>query len=1051
MQIIYRFSKWFVEPNSKINNQEKRSKAKLLSTLLLFILLIFICYLTLFSRFGQTSIQRGYLSTGLLTIIVLGLAYFVSRTQWYETAVYIFAIGFGLTIIRSLSIFPDRTFLFVLFFLPVMLSSMVLSIKKTAVVACVEMSFILFLTILYNVPLLGLWQSGSPIAVLFFLFASLILLSLYHRNQIEQVRRDEFLQQEVRLKTYFDNATDWLFALDNQGRVSSINQTACISLGYSAAEIIGQSPIMFLAEKHKEKTQDTINEIFQGKTFPFVEVAAQNKNGQRIWLEIRGRKLFKDNEVIGTFHVARNITDRKMAEDARQRLNREIKLLYETGHRLGQKIDLNTVYKTIYESIEVVVAFKTFIVSSYDTEKQTILVEYVRHHGNECESSQFPILNLHDPAVGLQKDIILSGKSRLINNFFEEVPYKKQLSNSEKDSQIESKAYSAIFVPLKLDGQVIGMIQIHTTKTDAFHRNHLFFLEALSSHIIAAITNASLLKQSQDELVERQRAEEEALHRQALSETLQASIAILNSSLSLEEVLTQILIQLQQAIPYDSAAIQQKEGDSLVVKAVRGFENHERLIGIKFKLDANLPNAQVVRTQTPLALESVTETYPEFHNIASQHQDHRIYSWLGVPLIADGEVIGMITIDRLKIQPYVDDEIVMATTFANHGAIAMRNAALYHQLETHSESLERAVVSRTAELQRTMDEVRVILRNSPEAILFLTPDQKIRRWNAAARQLFEDEHNAEIYFPFGELVLESDHAKFKATVETAVFSQTTQRIDIIVQDKEGQQLEVNAALAPIYEDGDFVGIVCNLHDISQFKEVERLKDTFVSNVSHELRTPITNLRLHHDLLTLNPSKQDIYIDRLGREIDRLNIIIEDLLRISRLDQKRIQPEIEEVDLIQLATQYINDRQISAQNKQLSLTIDDTPTLPAVQGDPRLLEQVIGILLTNAMNYTPQGGKIHLSPIIKTVNNQHWAGLRISDSGPGIPQLEQPQLFTRFFRGQAATDSGEPGTGLGLAIAQEIMHLHNGIIEFDPSYSNLGSTFNMWLPTSNLTK
>ncbi len=1038
---------WLFEPTPKIIQNEQRRQAKFLSMLLLFLLVIVSLYLLFIQLFLPGQNQAAQSISAGITIVVLLAAYLVSRTVWYETAVYIFAIGFGLTVINSVQLPLNTPILLIYFLLPVILATMVLPIKKTGIIALIEFIIMLYLLINLATPLL-FWQEITLLITFYVAFTGIILLSLRHRNELEQTRQTQILEQETRFQTYFDNASDWLFALDAQGLISSINQAACHELGYAANEIIGKSPTLFLSEENKPTIDRMIQELFQGKEMPFAEVTVQDKNGRSIWLEVRGRKLSEDNKITGIFHIARNITDRKISEDAQKKLNREIKLLYETGRRLGQKIDLNTVYTTIYDSIIAVVDFKTFIVSSYNIQNQTVTIEFSRHLGQEMETSQIPVLTINDEKIGAQRDVILTGESLLINDY-KEIPKKQYLHYQIKEDETTSDdlACSVIIVPLKIDDQVQGTIQIYDDKTNAFSQDTLYFLEALSSHVIAAITNANLLRQSQNELIEKQRAEIDARNRQAVAETLQAAIAILNSSLSLEDVLNQILIQLHNAIPYDSAAIQQLDNEQLKVIAVRGFENDDSLIGLNFRVEADLPNAHVIRTQAPIALDNVAQAYPEFKALAPLYQTEKITSWLGVPLIAESQVIGMITIDRNRVWPFSLDEITLATTFADHAAMALHNAALYRKLETYSETLEKAVATRTQELQHTVDQMRAILRNSPDAILVLNADQSIQRWNSAFRKLFNYSNDEVSDLYFLQLIAETGRDKFKNAWETAVSTQTIQRLDITAQSKNGRYIEVNAALAPIQENDMLTGIVCNFHDISQLKEVERLKDAFVSNVSHELRTPITNLRLHHDLLSLNPQKQDVYMARLGREINRLNIIIEDLLRISRLDQKRIKPVLAELDLTTLAEQYINDRKSSAKNKQLTLSISTIPAIPAVQGDVHLLEQVIGILLTNAMTYTPPGGEIRLSPRNKQANGQVWAGLSISDSGSGIPENEHTQIFTRFFRGQSAIETGEPGTGLGLAIAQEIMHLHQGYIELESSSPETGTTFIIWLPSS----
>lgn len=135
--------------------------------------------------------------------------------------------------------------------------------------------------------------------------------------------------------------------------------------------------------------------------------------------------------------------------------------------------------------------------------------------------------------------------------------------------------------------------------------------------------------------------------------------------------------------------------------------------------------------------------------------------------------------------------------------------------------------------------------------------------------------------------------------------------------------------------------------------------------------PIANLKLHHDLIKLNPAKQATYLERQGREIDRLTIIIESLLRLSRLDQRRIEINPTPVNLLALAQQYVSDRNTQAEKHQLNLQITDSSSLPLVKADEKLIGQVIGIILTNAITYTPPGGSVTWKE--KRVNKTNISG------------------------------------------------------------------------------
>lgn len=236
--------------------------------------------------------------------------------------------------------------------------------------------------------------------------------------------------------------------------------------------------------------------------------------------------------------------------------------------------------------------------------------------------------------------------------------------------------------------------------------------------------------------------------------------------------------------------------------------------------------------------------------------------------------------------------------------------------------------------------------------------------------------------------------------------------------------------------------VANQH----LQALSRLKDEFVSNVSHELRTPISNLKLHHTLISGRPEKFEVYLGTLQRETGRLERIIEDLLRLSRLDQARMDMYFTQVDLNTLVEQFVADRLLLAQSHGLALAVDPQPDLPLVQADESMLVQTLSILFTNALNFTPSGGQVTVSTQTQQWQKKLWSGFSVTDTGPGIPRNEQKQLFERFFRGKAGRNSGEPGTGLGLAIARAIVNQHNGRIEIESEgVPGRETRFSVWLP------
>jgi len=233
---------------------------------------------------------------------------------------------------------------------------------------------------------------------------------------------------------------------------------------------------------------------------------------------------------------------------------------------------------------------------------------------------------------------------------------------------------------------------------------------------------------------------------------------------------------------------------------------------------------------------------------------------------------------------------------------------------------------------------------------------------------------------------------------------------------------------------------------AQLQVFSQIKDDFVANVSHELRTPVTNIKLYLHLLDTNPDKQDTYLQTLQRETDRLENLVEGLLTLSRIDQKREPFSPEPVDLNKLVAEFVADRGALAESKQIALSTRLTDIGSPVQADRSLLSQVLSILLTNAVAYTQVGGRITVSTLDGPSGEDHQVGFSVRDTGLGIAPDEMPLLFERFFRGRASDEAGVNGTGLGLAIARETVDRHCGQIEVESEgVPGKGATFTVWLP------
>ncbi|MFL5965061.1 MAG: ATP-binding protein [Gaiellaceae bacterium] len=224
-------------------------------------------------------------------------------------------------------------------------------------------------------------------------------------------------------------------------------------------------------------------------------------------------------------------------------------------------------------------------------------------------------------------------------------------------------------------------------------------------------------------------------------------------------------------------------------------------------------------------------------------------------------------------------------------------------------------------------------------------------------------------------------------------------------------------------------------------ESERLKTELVSNVSHELRTPLASILGFSDLML----KRDVeagdrrrYLEVIRSESARLATLLNDLLDLQRHERGALELERDEIDLNDLLRVQVT--LYSAQSEVHELAFRPSPDPLMVEADRDRLAQVVGNLISNAIKYSPNGGTVTVSSALGRGNAWVW----VHDEGLGIPRDHQPQIFTKFFRGDAARKRGIAGTGLGLVLARQIVEAHDGAIGFD-SEEGKGSTFWIRIP------
>ena len=233
-------------------------------------------------------------------------------------------------------------------------------------------------------------------------------------------------------------------------------------------------------------------------------------------------------------------------------------------------------------------------------------------------------------------------------------------------------------------------------------------------------------------------------------------------------------------------------------------------------------------------------------------------------------------------------------------------------------------------------------------------------------------------------------------------------------------------LAPFSGESQEGGALVVLRDVTEQHKVEEQRKEFVANVSHELRTPLTNIRSYAETLADNagdlpPEMQRNFLGVILNESDRMTHIVQDLLTLSRFDSGRSELKLTQFSFDRALRDLYHAVLLEAQRHQHEIILDIPDGLPEIRADRERILQVMMNVVSNAIKYTPDGGRIAISA--GQAGSRVW--MEVEDNGIGIPPEDRERIFERFYRVDKARSRQSGGTGLGLSIATEIMNRHEG--------------------------
>ncbi len=446
---------------------------------------------------------------------------------------------------------------------------------------------------------------------------------------------------------------------------------------------------------------------------------------------------------------------------------------------------------------------------------------------------------------------------------------------------------------------------------------------------------------------------------------------------------------------------------------------------------------EIERASLREALSDLALTAEE-HQLLNTEQDH-----LWIPTVGHGEVLGLLALGpKYGGDIFSSEDLDILRVVARQLSSIIENAHLLTQLRQYATELEHRVDERTAELYEAKERVEAVLASVGDGVIVTDLDGTILTLNAA----YEEQSGYSVMELVGEnlhkLLREHNDSQLIDDLQKALPEGKVWRGELLNQHKKGNYYDIQLTIAPVRDQkGQMVYSVGSQRDITKQKELDRMKDRFVSDVSHELRTPTTNISLYLELLeSAPPQKRDEYLAVLRDQGYQLRKLVEDILDLSRLSMgRKSKVEFSPVNIDLVASQVVTAHKPMADAEGISLVLKSNGTLPPVRGEENQLARVITNLVSNALRYTKDG-----EVSVRTYPNGDAVCLEVCDTGIGIEPQDQPHLFERFYRGKHVRQTRIPGTGLGLAIVKEIIDHHDGRIDVE-SNQGVGSSFRIWLP------
>lgn len=807
-------------------------------------------------------------------------------------------------------------------------------------------------------------------------------------------RRDSLNRYQLLVEA----ASDVIFEIDLEGRFTYMNPAAIKMSGYNAEEIVGKPFTLLIKEDWQQKVVDFyLDQIQKAKKNTYLEFPGVNKDGKITWLGQNVQLLEDEEGMIGLMAVARNITEKVKTEEVLRRSEEK--------------------YRGMLQGLQ-------FGLLEVDMDERIVYV-----NDPMCEITGYK----REELIGqIGSEILVDDEYR--DSVNKETNSRTHGVASVYEVKIRHKNGEPIWVLISgaplydLQGNQIGSIGIHM---DITAKKQEEFIQREMAKKLAS-RNAELRK------------------KQNFLNGINHFVTKLLEEETIEEISWEIAENVIEKFGYQDCVI-------YVLNKAKNCLEQIAAYGPGKVLDRKIIDPIQIQfgegivgsvAQTGVA-EIIADTSKDPRYITD---DEQRLSELSVPILADGEVIGIIDSEHPERDYFTQEHLDTLTTLANLASNRLKNAkAKRNQLKAEQE---------TRDSERKL---RSIIESALDAVVTINSEGVVTEWNRQAEAIFGFTAEEAIGIALTETIIpeqfrEAHNKGMAHYLKTGEGPVLNQKIEIAALRKSGEQFPIELAIVPVVMKGEH-SFTAFMSDISVQKEVQHemekalnkerelneLKSRFVAMTSHEFRTPLTTIKQNIDLVGFKLENQhpesfpdyQKHLSRVESEIMRVTSLMNDILMLGRIESGKMELRKAPHDLKAFCQRIVDHHAYTQQDRKIKFAVTGVPK--PVSFDDQLFDHVMQNLISNALKYS--AGKEAPELTIRYQKLNH-VSIHVKDYGIGIPKKDMKGLFQTFYR--ATNVRNIQGSGLGLSIVKEFVELHGGTINVE-SEPDKGSEFIVEVP------